>query len=97
MDYKVTGYISSGFHHGRYDGYYMNGNRHGHGTFEVIVFDGQTYTGEWVDDKKCGQGEEFRDGISSFNGEFKNGEPYSGVFKYPLPRMVFNSTDITGW
>lgn len=47
-----------------YDGQWKDGKRHGHGTMRKCMANGRMeriYIGEWVEDKKCGEGKRFYD------------------------------------
>nr|XP_030140869.3 radial spoke head 10 homolog B isoform X1 [Taeniopygia guttata]XP_030140872.3 radial spoke head 10 homolog B isoform X1 [Taeniopygia guttata]XP_030140873.3 radial spoke head 10 homolog B isoform X1 [Taeniopygia guttata]XP_030140875.3 radial spoke head 10 homolog B isoform X1 [Taeniopygia guttata]XP_041575114.1 radial spoke head 10 homolog B isoform X1 [Taeniopygia guttata]XP_041575115.1 radial spoke head 10 homolog B isoform X1 [Taeniopygia guttata]XP_041575116.1 radial spoke head 10 homol len=60
-----------------YVGDFVNGERHGHGTF--LYADGAMYSGEWVHNKKHGKGIFFFKNGHKFEGEFVNDRPV----KYP--------------
>jgi len=53
-------------HSSEYIGWWMNGHLHGHGTYTIF---GNTYTGEWQFDRKCGFGT-----FTSITGVIYSGE-----------------------
>lgn len=63
--------------------------RHGEGTMEYLypcdkqkTYDVGTYTGHWKHDRRDGRGVMKYSNGSSFEGLWKNDQPYNGIFKY---------------
>ncbi|WP_422354223.1 hypothetical protein [Roseivirga pacifica] len=73
-DCNVSGggesYVKKDFDHGRYQGYFLNGERHGEGVFNYN--DGDKYEGNWKNGQLHGYGiYTFNDG-SHYVGQFEN-------------------------
>ncbi len=66
----------------RYEGDYIDGKRHGHGT--MVWPDGKRYEGDWVNGKEHGHGTYVWPGGHRYEGDFVDGEKHGyGIYKWP--------------
>ena len=68
---------------GVYEGDFVNGKRHGKGTFHFNV--GVVYTGDWRNDKRTGFGMQFGTRGDYYAGDFVDGKWHGrGTYRWPI-------------
>ena len=84
------------FHNGgKYTGSYMNGKKHGEGTF--FYPDGSKYIGYWINDERHGHGTyEYPNG-DIYDGEWSNNQRHGqGVYSYAVNGSKYKGNWIQG-
>lgn len=74
----------------KYDGEWLQGKRHGHGTLRRCLPDGtaeRIYVGEWRDDMKCGEGKQFYSDGVYYGWWYKNRRHGLGIKWYTDGRL----------
>ena len=84
----LNGFAKENYDNGYYEGYFVDGKRHGHGKY--VWNDGAVYEGEWRDNKRCGQGEmKYSDG-HFYKGEWRDSERNGhGTFIFKNENMKY--------